>query len=279
MKTMEAIEQRISIRSFNGKPIAGQAHDDLDEYCRNIGLGPFGAAVRFKLLDLEPLSREELRPLGTYGVIKGASHYILGAVKEGKGSLEDIGYCLEKIILRATTLGFGTCWLGGTFKRSAFAAKMHLADDEMLPAITPVGYPVKKISTADRLLRFSAGSNKRKPWSELFFVDDGKTPLTEADAGDYRQALEAVRMGPSASNRQPWRMAKGVDGSFHLYLKENPVYNRIMGKFRIQYIDMGIAMCHFEVAACELGLPGSWIVNGPVLDIPGLQHIATWFYL
>jgi len=276
MIAREIIKKRISVRSFNDQPIEVQVRRELEEYCRDIGSGPFGAAVRFKLLDLDLLSRQELRPLGTYGVIKGAHHFILGAVKEGKGSLEDIGYCMEKIILKATSLGLGTCWLGGTFKRSAFAAKMNLVGDEMLPAITPVGYPAKKISSVDSMFRFGAGSGKRKPWNELFFRVNKNTALPEAEAGEYRQVLDAVRMGPSASNHQPWRIVKDDYGIFHLFLKENGIYNRMSGKYRLQYIDMGIAMCHFEVAAREVGLPGNWEVNGPVLDIQGLKHIAAW---
>ena len=276
MNAMEAIAQRISVRSYSEQPITDQVRSQLEELCRDNGSGPFGAAVRFVLLDLESPGGEAQKPLGTYGVIRGARYYILGAVKEGKGALEDIGYCMEKIILKATELGFGTCWLGGTFKRSAFAARMQLAADELLPAVTPVGYPSRVISGADRQVRFSAGSNKRKPWNEMFFASDGKTPLTEADAGVYKQALEAVRMGPSASNRQPWRIVKDNHGDFHLFLRENPLYNRIMGKFRLQYIDMGIAMCHFELAARQLGLPGNWKVNGLAFDLPGLHYISTW---
>lgn len=282
IKAVEAIRKRISVRSYQDKPVDDQLRKELEDYSSSFDSGPFGAEVRFRLLDLKPLGRDEMRRLGTYGVIKGASLYILGAIKEGPGALEDLGYCLEKIILKATTLGLGTCWLAGTFKRSAFAEKMDLAEDELLPAITPVGYPKQGISTADKMLRFSAGSKKRKPWVELFFHADGKTPLKESEAGEYREALEAVRMGPSASNRQPWRIIKGNSNLYHLFLKENKIYNRILGKIRIQNIDMGIAMCHFEMAAQEQGLAGYWDVSNsgssPDIppDTPGLQHIATW---
>ncbi len=264
------------MRSYLKKPLEDELYRELINYCRGLKTGHFGAAVRFELLDLEPVGREEMRRLGTYGVIKGARHYVLGAVKEGPGALEDLGYTMEKILLKATNLGLGTCWLAGTFRRSAFAAKMGLAEDELLPAITPVGYPAEEVSAADRLFRFSAGSAKRKKWAELFFDADGETPLTETKAGDYREALEVVRIGPSASNRQPWRIIKDEAGAFHLFLKESKIYNRILGKIRIQNIDMGIAMCHFEMAAQELDLPGQWITDTPPPDFPGLQHIATW---
>jgi len=276
MKAMEAIKQRISVRSYTDQPLPDQVRSKLEEGCRELKSGPFGAAVRLNLLDLEPLSPAEQRSLGTYGVIRGARHYILGAVKKGKGSLEDIGYCMEKIVLEATSLGLGTCWLGGTFRRSAFGARIDLTEAEMLPAVSPVGYPAKEISSADRIFRFGSRSRKRKPWNELFFSIDRNSPLTEAEAGDYRQILEAVRMGPSASNRQPWRIIRDESGTYHLYMKENEIYNNLLGKIHLQNVDMGITMCHFEIAAHELGLTGSWKVNGPAYEVPGLRHMATW---
>jgi nitroreductase len=276
-KGLEAIRQRISVRSYAERPVEPELRKQLEELCLNQkDAGPFGAAVRFKLLDLEPLNSSDLRKMGTYGIIKGARHYILGAVRNKEGSMADLGYCLEKIILEATALGLGTCWMGGTFKRSAFAAQMELAEDELLPAITPVGYPAVEKSTTERVMRFGAGSNRRKPWSELFFKSDGITALSESECGTFREAYEAVRMGPSASNKQPWRLVLDQQGATHLYLKENKIYNRMMGKVRLQLIDMGIAMCHFEVAARELSLPGAWHPGSDGPRIAGLQHIACW---
>ncbi len=273
---LDVINRRISVRSYSDKELEESLRDELDKICSNPGLGPFGVSVRFKILDMEPLGKAELKSLGTYGVIKGASLYILAAVKEGPGALDDTGYLLEKIILTATAADLGTCWLGGTFRRAAFASRMNLSPGEMLPAITPVGYPANQISATDSLMRFGARSSKRKPWEELFFSADGHTPLGFKEIGDYRDALEAVRLGPSASNRQPWRIVMPEPGTFSLYLKENKIYNRIMGKIRIQRLDMGIAMCHFELAARDQGLPGRWLTDLPSRQLPGLTHIATW---
>jgi nitroreductase len=275
-KVFDIISQRISVRSYSERAVEESLRDELVRICSNPGHGPFKAPVRFKMLDMDPLEKAELKALGTYGVIKGANLYILAAVEEGPGALDDIGYLLEKIILQATAAGLGTCWLGGTFRRSAFAAKMNLLPGEMLSAITPVGYPAKQISATDSMMRFGARSSKRKSWKELFFAGDGLTPLDEKVTGDYRDALEAVRLGPSASNKQPWRIVMPEPGIFNLYLKENKIYNRIMGKIRIQRLDMGIAMCHFELVARELGLPGCWLTDLPAKQLPGLTYVATW---
>ncbi len=275
-KALDVISRRISVRSYSDRVVEESLRDELDKICSNPGHGPFGLAVRLKMLDMDPLEKADLKTLGTYGVIKGARLYILAAVEEGPGALDDTGYLLEKIILRATAAGLGTCWLGGTFRRAAFATRMNLSPEEMLPAITPVGYPANKISATDSMMRFGARSSKRKPWEELFFAADGQTPLSSKDADDYRDALEAVRLGPSASNRQPWRIVMSAPGTFNLYLKENKIYNRILGKIRIQRLDMGIAMCHFELVAHDNELPGRWLTDLPAKQLPGLTYVATW---
>jgi len=41
---------------------------------------------------------------------------------------------------------------------------------------------------------------------------------------------------------------------------------------------MGIAMCHFELAAREAGLGGAWVAADPGIATPqsGIEYIATW---
>ena len=76
-------------------------------------------------------------------------------------------------------------------------------------------------------------------------------------AGACGQALESVRLGPSASNRQPWRIVR-EGAAFHFFLPRTPGYDKMTGEIHLQEVDMGIAMCHFELAAEELGIGGNW---------------------
>jgi hypothetical protein len=80
-----------------------------------------------------------LKNLTTYGVIKGTRQFIVGTAERQSKAMEDYGYCMERNILKATSLGLGTCRLGGTFKRSGFADKIGIKENELLPAISPVG--------------------------------------------------------------------------------------------------------------------------------------------
>ncbi len=276
MTNYDLIKKRTSVRNYDRQEIGTSVLEEINNYCTALNRGPFNNEVRMKLLDLGQLDRQELKNLGTYGIIKGARYYILAAIRETDTALEDLGYCLENVIIKATSLGLGTCWLGGTFKRTAFASAMHLDEGEMLPAITPIGYPSREESAKGSLIRFGAQSHKRKPWKELFFLEKAERPLAESEAGPFRNALEAVRLGPSASNRQPWRLIRDDNGAYHFFLKENIIYNRILGKYKMQFIDIGIAMSHFELVAREEKLPGGWSRKRPAQTPSGMHYIATW---
>jgi len=272
----EQIRKRVSCRTFSDRAVAPDKLDELAAYLQDNTAGPFGSRLRFRLLDCGDMKPEEVKALGTYGVIKGAKYFIAGAVAQQPGAMEDYGYAMEKNILAATAMGLGTCWLGGTFNRTGFAAKMNLGEDELLPAVTPVGYSADRRSVVDRLFRFSAGSDNRKPWDELFFDGSFATPLDEKEANSYATPLACVRRGPSASNRQPWRIVREKDDC-HFYLQRTPGYDKLMGDIKLQNVDMGIAMCHFELSAREAGLAGRWQVAAPVgIAAGGREYIVSW---
>jgi nitroreductase len=272
---LDVIRRRVSCRSFDGRPLDNNMKEKLRTFFRENTRGPFGNPLRFELIDLTEAERAELKSLGTYGVIKGASLFIAGAVVKGARAMEDFGYGMERNILFATTLGLGTCWLGGTLNRAGFARKIGLAAEELMPAISPVGYPAEKRSLTDRAFRFMAKSDKRKPWQELFFDEQPGNPLSKENAGVLEAALEAVRIGPSASNRQPWRIIR-EGASCHFFLARTPGYDKMLGEIRLQEVDMGIALCHFELAAQELKIRGSWKEAKPAFDAGTLEYVVSW---
>ena len=105
---------------------------------------PFGIPVTIHLIETE--SAEQPKKLGTYGVIKGAGSFLGVVVPQALLGLEAAGYAMEELVLYATHLGLGTCWLAATLNREAFTQEMQVRDDEWMPAISPVGYPAEKRS-------------------------------------------------------------------------------------------------------------------------------------
>lgn len=95
-----------------------------------------------------------------------------------------------------------------------------------------------------------------------------------------------VRWGPSASNKQPWRIVHAGD-AWHFYLQRTSGYGKdsLLGKLigveDVQRIDMGIAMCHFELSAKELGLAGIWQNNEPGIKKPdqSTEYVVSWVEL
>jgi nitroreductase len=274
---IDAINRRVSVRAYSDQPIGKEKEQKILDLLNSENKGPFGNEVRFAMIDLTEAERNETKSLGTYGFISGAKIYVVSAVKGSTGAMEDLGYCLEKVILAATSLGLGTCWMGGTFNRANFARRIKVSDDEVVPAISPIGYARDKRTVRERLLRRLAKSDQRKPWEELFFDGDLNTPLARGSAGKYAGVLDCVRLGPSASNNQPWRIVKqSSESAFHFYLKRTWGYDKFNARIDLQRVDMGIAMCHFDLAAKEIGLAGRWVAANPGLETGNGEYIVTW---
>jgi nitroreductase len=277
----ELIQQRTSCRSYADMPIVAETQAELVNFLRAEWVGPFGTEVRAELLAATQDDQEALKGLGTYGFISGATGYIVGAVaKKAPMAMEDFGYVMERDVLHATSLGLGTVWLGGTFTKSRFAAAIALREDEVLPAVIAAGYAAARPRGLDALIRRSAGAHRRLPWEALFFAETFETPMTRDAAGDYAMVLEMVRQGPSASNKQPWRILRQGD-RWHLHLQRTRRYaprNAIAGVADMQRIDMGIAMCHFALTAEELRLTGQWVREDPGLPLPDdlTSYVVTW---
>jgi nitroreductase len=277
MTIIETIKTRKSCRTYSSRAIEPEKLAELKQFLASNTKTPFGSKVRFHLIDFNELEISELKNLTTYGLIKGARQFIVGTVEKQPRAMEDYGYCMERNILKATSMGLGTCWLGGTFKRSGFADKISINESELLPVISPVGYSGDKRSVVDRMFRYIAASDKRKPWNELFYLHDTDNSLDDQNSGRFNTPLECVRLAPSASIKQPWRIIKGKDQeAFHFYLKRTPGYENIVKDIKLQNVDMGIAMCHFELSSTERGLKGDWSVNDPQIKSAGMAYIASW---
>jgi len=276
----EVISRRYSCRTYLDRPIEPEARQQLQDFLDGLQIGPLGSRTRFKLAAATEDDRRALRGLGTYGFIRGATGFIVGAVKQGEKALEDYGYQMEKAVLAATGLNLGTCWLGGSFTKSGFARKISLDQDEFMPAVASVGYIPPAQSWKDARFRQRLQADCRFPWDQLFFDGDLDHPLAPETVGEYAQPLEMLRLSPSASNKQPWRIVRNGD-NWHFYLQRTPGYGKgspLFGVLRLadlQRVDIGIAMCHFELTAQELGLAGKWALRDPGLS-SSLEYIASW---
>lgn len=269
----KVIKERTSIRTYDNRQLDKSSINELNEFIKNIK-GPFSSKVRFKFIN----SQGDINgaKLGTYGIIKGASDFIGVAVEKGDRDLEELGYEMESLVLYAKSIGLGTCWMAGTFKKSEFHKVMDLKENEIFAVISPIGYPSEKRGLVEKFVRFQGKCDTRKPWGELFFLEDFNNPLIEGEElGVMRQVLENVRLAPSAVNKQPWRIVKSGD-KFHFFKigKESLAEEG----YKNYKMDMGIAMCHFDLSCIEFGIRGKFIKENPDINEKSedYQYVISW---
>lgn len=266
----DIVRRRYSVRTYTKQRIPEEIRQQIAAFAETLS-SPFPAKASFKLIEtaLEPNGAK----LGTYGMIKGASFFAASTVPDVPFAVQAVGYEFEKLILFLTALGLGSCWLGGTFNRNEFLKTLSGPEGVLFPAVSPVGYFEKK-SLRESLVRGFVKADSRRPWETMFFDGGFSSPFRPEAAGAYAFPLEMLRLGPSASNKQPWRVVK-AGSRYHFYEHKLPGYSDAFN-FDMQGIDMGIAACHFHLACLEKGLAGSFNLSGDP-DIPQPENIIYQF--
>ena len=186
--------------------------------------------------------------IGSYGKIKGASYAVLfiGDQKE-ENFQEFVGYIGEAVILEATSLGLGTCWVGGSFSAGVASKRLDLKAGEKVLAVTPVGFVPGEKTAEEKLASSLARSSMRKPLASLV------SGIGEDQWQDWvKKALEAARLAPSGINMQPWLFRVEPDG---ILVSEKAT---ALSRVKSRRLDCGIAMLHIEVAALASGVTGTW---------------------
>ena len=244
-----AIARRRSKRRYESRPLGTDTLTQLQTVLREFKPFPETRSV------LVSHSPEDVfkGAIGSYGKVKGAPGFVafIGNT-EDPHIHEKIGYLGEGIILEATALQLGTCWVGGMFRREVAGRLIQIQRNEKFFAVTPIGYPREGDSLGEKMMKRFVKSHLRKPLNELAKgMEEAKWPFWIKDA------LEAARVSPSAVNRQPWRFSIGPD-AITLSVDD------LKDTFHIsKRLDCGIAMMHLEVAALIHGKHGWWELLGP----------------
>ncbi len=253
MNILEIIGKRRSVRSFNGAALSSQDAEKILDFSGKAE-NCYDIPITWKLLDAKKHGL-------TSAVIVGTDTFIAGKMNRVPHAEEAFGFTFERIVLFAESMGVGTTWIAGTMNREAFERAMNVGEGEVMPCVSPLGYPAAKMSLRETMMRKGIKADSRFDFGELFFDSDFGTPLTEEKAGELKDALEAVRLAPSAVNKQPWRVV--IDGNkAHFYEKRSKGYVSANG-WDLQKIDMGIALCHFELVAAERGFDVSFEISDP----------------
>ncbi|MBR5741171.1 MAG: nitroreductase [Firmicutes bacterium] len=218
----DAIFVRKSVRKYKPEPLTPDVMFDLQRHVKE--LEPLLPEIPYQI---EVLTGE--KPGGRF-VIPAPQYLLFYSKADEAGAWENCGYILEQFSLLFTSLGLGSCWLG----KAKPPETMRTANDLDFIAMLAFGTP-------DEPLTRTAAEFKRNPIESM------------TDVAEEAELLEAVRLAPSAINGQPW-MVSGVRGDLLFSRRKQPVLVRA-AMTHMNRLDMGIALCHFRLAAAMAGKP------------------------
>ncbi len=239
-----AISERHSVRSFRRETVDEEVLGSLAYTCGRSTI----PGVRCVLVS-QPAEKVLRGLIGSYGAITGAAAFIAFIGDTGHPLMqENVGYLGEAMVLEATTLQLGTCWVGGFFREDEVNRYINLQPNERVVCVCPVGYPMLRQGIKDLLFKRLSNGAQRKSLSEI------TAGLSQERWPEWvRSGLEAARIAPSAANKQPW-LFMVADDAVTLSVQGHETAGAKLSK----RLDCGIAMLHFELGARHAGVKGEW---------------------
>lgn len=231
---MAAMDKRVSSRAYLGKEIEDEKIDAIREAIDEINKNNDVFHI-----ELHGPCEDAGREVGiSSSMFSGTFHYYVSISSEVNYLAQECyGWYAEEIVLLASHMGLGTCWVAGTYKK-------ELLEDTALEgqrhdAIIPIGYEKEKTPLKQRTIRKTLVSRNKKPQK---IID---TDVNFNDLPDWiKKGLDAVIDGPSAINLQPVSFSY-KEGVLRAHFDESVR--------RWEAVDFGIAKLHFHLAAGEIG--------------------------
>lgn len=249
MDLLTAIHQRVSVRSYTDRPVEPALLERLLDFAHgapHLTAGPPRMAL---ISGVEQVQRVLTFMIGSYGLVQNAPHLLVGILPGNSDRARiDLGFVMEQVVLEATRLGLGTCWITGTYDPGQARDAVELRPGEVAAAVCALGHPTEegygRLHT--RVIRRLAGGHRRKPLTDIVFSQRWGETWSPDDADPALVTLlRHARLAPSAHNAQPWRFIVRTN-ALTLALVEP------------RFIDAGIVMSHVTLAAPAADREGKW---------------------
>ena len=212
MDILEQMKARHSVRQYEDRPIEAEKRDALDAMAAQMN-GNEG--LRIQIVYDEPKCFDSF--MAHYGKFSGVSNYIALVGKKAPGLDEKLGFCGEKLVLKAQELGLNTCWVALTHGKSS----AKIGKREKLVCLIALGYGKNQ-----------GVSHTSKPMDTL-------CKALEPQPEWFARGMEAAMEAPTAMNQQKFLLELLPDGKV----------KATCGKGFYTELDLGIVKCHFAMAA------------------------------
>jgi len=209
LEIFDLMRSRRSCRSFQTRKLTETDYDELMESVRRhsaetrLGRSP----VRFEYVSA---------PLTVWPTVNATEFLVaIAPLEYDRLAVMDVGRSLQKIVMDATRMGLGTCWIGpGADHKSILQhlGKRFNPGKDHIICVCAVGYKSRFIPIFIRV--FNAQFYRRLPLSTLFFADSQmKEPLnvSEPPFNKFERSYEICQWAPSSYNGQTTRCVAVTD--------------------------------------------------------------------
>ena len=254
----DLMRSRRSCRSFQTRKLTAADYKELMEsvhrHSAETRLGK--AHVRFEYVS---------ERLTVWPTVNATEFLVAIAPKEyDRLAVMDVGRSLQKIVMDATRMGLGTCWIGPGADHKSIMQKLgdrFNPQKDHIICVCAVGYKSSYIPMFIRV--FNAQFYRRLPLSSLFFADtEFKEPLN-VDAYPFNRFgrnYEICQWAPSSYNGQTTRAVAVMDGDA---LKRFDFYAVTESRYYAA-VALGIWYANWEMGCEALGIHGHYALLSAV---------------
>ncbi|MEJ2757764.1 MAG: nitroreductase family protein [Anaerolineales bacterium] len=255
LNLFDLMRARHSCRSFQTRKLTDADHYELMESVRvHLREQQFGKSlVRFEYVSV---------PLTVWPVVNATEFLVAIAPKEyDRLAIIDVGYSLQKVVMDATRMGLGTCWIGPGADHVSITQVLGERFDpekDQLICVCAVGYHSKYIPIFLRI--FNAQFRRRLPLSQLFFADAELSKPLGLDAAPYNhfgRNYEVCQWAPSSYNGQTTRCVAHTDNNGTL--QSFDFYAATASKYYAP-VALGIWCANWELGCEAQGIHGHFAV-------------------
>ncbi len=260
-------------------------NDDLDLFdmmrvrrsCRSFQTRRMSAADRVELMESvrvhvqeptigpTPVRLEYIAASLTVWPTVNATEFLVAIVPKeyNRTSVIDVGRCLQKVVMDATRMGLGTCWIGPGADHASIL--QHLGDrfdpdQEQIICVCAVGYKSSYIPLFLRV--FNAQFKRRLPLSELVFADstfEHPADVTVDPFTQFGRTFEICQWAPSSYNGQTTRCVVTSSGD---EVPRVDFYTTTSSQYYAP-VALGIWSANWGMGCEALGIDGEFMILTP----------------
>jgi len=251
LTSIELIQKRKSCRSYQRRKLTNTDREELlasvEEYMNE-------SEFTRGSIRLEYISA----PLIVWPTVNGNEFLVaLAPAEYDRKAVMEVGYKLQKVVINATRMGLGTCWIGPGADHESVAAHLGEKYDstkDSIVCVCAIGYPSWFVPLFIRV--FSWQMRHRLPLDKLFFSDEQMSKSLQLNEGpfkSFRPIFEACRWSPSSYNGQTTRSVGVLDEQGNLNRFD---FYAVTASRYYAAVAVGIWCANWQIGCSSLGIDG-----------------------